>query len=350
MVRVALMGCGRIAKRHASILASGQIPELSLSAVCDSDFGKAQRLGVAYGVPFYSDIHALIQNEAVDIVSILTPSGMHARHAEEVVPYGKDIIIEKPMAWTLEDADRVIDACSQYGVRLFVVKQNRFNVPVIKLREALDNGRFGKLVLGTIRVRWCRDQSYYDLDDWRGTWRNDGGVLANQAIHHIDLLQWLMGDVDSVICKVKTALVTTETEDTSVAVVRFKNQALGVIEATTAARPLDLEGSISILGEKGAVVIGGFAVNKMQTWAFFDKEEGDELVTEAFSTNPPSVYGFGHVAFYQHVRAAIMDGAIYIDGNEGRKSLVVMTALYESAESGVEVFLDRMAGVTRLGK
>src|SRR5205814_6206791 len=162
--------------------------------------------------------------------------------------YKKHIMVEKPMALTLTDADRMIAACDQAGIKLFVVKQNRFNVPVMKLREALEAGRFGRLVLGTVRVRWCRTQAYYDQDAWRGTWALDGGVLSNQASHHIDVLEWMMGDVDSVFAKSTTALVKIEAEDTAVVVLKFKSGALGVIEATTAARPRDLEGSVSILG------------------------------------------------------------------------------------------------------
>ena len=179
---------------------------------------------------------------------MLTASGSHAQHVVELAPYGADIVVEKPMALTLEDADKMIEVCDRHGVRLFVVKQNRFNVPVVQLRKALDAGRFGKLVLGTVRVRWCRPQSYYDQDSWRGTWAHDGGVLTNQASHHIDLLEWMMGDVESVFAKSITALVDIEAEDTAIVTIKFKNGALGIIEATTAARPKDLEGSLSVLG------------------------------------------------------------------------------------------------------
>ena len=162
----------------------------------------------------------------------------------------------------------MIEACDKHGVKLFVVKQNRFNVPVVQLRKALDQGRFGKLIMGTVRVRWCRPQAYYDQDSWRGTWAYDGGVLTNQASHHVDLLEWMMGDVESVFAKSKHALADIEAEDTAVVILKFRNGALGVIEATTAIRPKDLEGSISILGETGSVEVGGFAVNEMKTWNF----------------------------------------------------------------------------------
>ena len=193
--------------------------------------------------------------DEIDIISVLTPSGMHADHAVQLSRFEKHLVIEKPMALTLEDADKMIAACDQAGTKLFIVKQNRFNKPVVKLKQALDEGRFGKLVMGTVRVRWCRDQSYDDQDDWRGTWALDGGVFANQASHHIDLLMWCLGTPISVFAVSRTALVSIEAEDTAVAIVKFKNGAIGVIEATTATRPRDLEGSLSILGENGSAEI-----------------------------------------------------------------------------------------------
>jgi predicted dehydrogenase len=244
------------------------------------------------------------------------------------------------MALVLDDADRMIRACDENGVRLFVVKQNRFNVPVQKLREALEAGRFGRLVLGTIRVRWCRRQDYYDQDAWRGTWAYDGGVMANQASHHVDLLEWMMGDVDSIFARSTTRLVNIEAEDTAVATVKFRNGALGVIEATTATRPKDLEGSISILGEFGAVEIGGFAVNQMRHWNFTEPEPGDAEVLDRYSVNPPNVYGFGHQAYYEHVVDCIRnDRSQLVDGLEGRRSLELISAIYESVETGQEVAL-----------
>jgi predicted dehydrogenase len=291
-----------------------------------------------------------MERDQVDVAVVLTESGLHAEHVVALSRHGKHIIVEKPMALTLPDADRMIAACDAAGVRLFVVKQNRLNVPVVKLREALVAGRFGRLVLGSVRVRWSRDQSYYDQDGWRGTWALDGGVLANQASHHIDLLEWMMGDVESVFALARTALVDIETEDTAVVVVRFANGALGVIEATTATRPTDLEGSISILGEGGTVVIGGFAVNQMQTWNFASKQVGDDEVLSSYSVNPPNVYGFGHQAYYEHVVRSIREGAPQlVDGLAGRRSLELISAIYESIETGKEVFLRFRPQRCRLG-
>jgi len=204
--------------------------------------------------------------------------------------------------------------------------------------------------MGTVRVRWCRTQAYYDQDSWRGTWALDGGVLTNQASHHIDMLEWMMGDVESVFAISRTALVNVETEDTAVVALRFVNGALGVIEATTAARPKDLEGSISVLGEGGTVVIGGFAVNEMLTWSFARPEAGDDEVLSKYSVNPPNVYGFGHQAYYEHVVSAIMNnGQQLVDGLAGRKSLELISAIYESIETGKEVSLRFRPSRCRLG-
>jgi predicted dehydrogenase len=352
MLNIALVGCGRVAKRHCELLGGGQVPGAALAAVCDIVPEKAEKTGKEWNVSHYTDLHAMLREsgKGIDAVTILTESGNHARHVLELAPYKKHLIVEKPMALTLDDADAMIRACDQYGIKLFVIKQNRFNVPVIKTREALAAGRFGKLVMGTVRVRWCRTQGYYDQDAWRGTWAMDGGVLTNQASHHVDLLEWMLGDVESVFAKSRTALVDIEAEDTAVVLLKFRNGALGIIEATTAARPKDIEGSLSLLGEKGSVVIGGFAVNKMETWNFSDPLPEDESVLRDFSVNPPDVYGFGHKSYYQHVINCLEGGVRQlVDGLEGRRSLELIMAIYESIETGKEVFLRFTPQKCRLG-
>ena len=196
----------------------------------------------------------------------------------------------------------MIQISEENECKLFVVKQNRFNLPVQALKKALSEGRFGNLNLCTVRVRWSRDQNYYDLADWRGTWWGDGGVLTNQASHHIDLLEWIGGPVESVFAKTKTFLADIDTEDTAIVMVEFCSGAYGLIEATTATRPKDLEGSISVLGDNGTVEIGGFAVNELKEWRFSQEKEQDENIKKNFSVNPPNVYGFGHKEFYEHCR------------------------------------------------
>lgn len=351
MIKFALVGCGRIAKRHSELLGHNQINDACLIAVCDIEVEKAKKIAKEFGVPHYQDMHDMMEKEDIDVVVILTESGNHAKHTIELAKYGKHIVVEKPMALTLDDADAMISECDKFGIRLFVIKQNRFNVPVIKLREALKQGRFGKLVLGTVRVRWCRPQSYYDQDPWRGTWAMDGGIITNQASHHIDLLEDMMGDVESVYAMSNTALVDIEAEDTAIVNIRFRNGALGLIEATGAARPKDLEGSLSILGENGSVVIGGFAVNKMETWNFVEELDGDNEVLENFSVNPPNVYGFGHQAYYENIVGSLQNNTEHlVDGLEGRRSLELINAIYESIETKKEVFLRFKPLLCKLGQ
>jgi predicted dehydrogenase len=348
-VRVALVGCGRISPRHIQVIRA--IPELELAAVCDLVEAKARAASTAGGgVPHYLDAQEMVSRERPDLVSVLVESGAHVPVAVSIAPNVKALVLEKPMALTLEDADRLIETCDAHHTRLFVVKQNRFNKPVVRLRKALEAGRFGKLVLGTVRVRWCRPQSYYDQDPWRGTWRDDGGVLTNQASHHVDLLQWMMGPVEAVKAYTATRLARIESEDTGVVAVRFASGALGIIEATTATRPKDLEGSLSILGEKGSVVIGGFAVNRLDTWNFAEPLPEDANAQED-SVTPPNVYGFGHYEFYKDVLECLESGRrAMLDGWEGRKSLELINAIYESAATGAEVRLHYVPRGVRLGR
>ena len=350
-IKFALIGCGRIAYKHAEIL-KNQLPQATLVAVCDIHADKARETGEKYGVPWYESYDEMLQKEDVDVVNILTESGNHARHTIDVVKkYHKHIVVEKPMALTLSDADEMIRVCDEYGVKLFVIKQNRYNIPVIKLREALEAGRFGKLVMGTVRVRWSRDQAYYDRDPWRGTWAMDGGVFTNQASHHIDLLEWMLGEPVSVFAKSATQLVNIETEDTGMAIIKFRNGALGLVEATTAVRPKDLEGSLSILGEKGSVEIGGFAVNEMKIWNFTDELPEDKEVLQKYRENPPNVYGFGHVRYFENVIDCIVNNKrALVDGLEGRKSLELINAIYESIETSKEIYMRFEPKRGRLGK
>lgn len=353
MVRFALVGCGRIAKKHAEIIGGKQIPGAELVAVCDLKSPRAQAYGDKYQIPWFADAHEMMRRmgDRIDVLTILTESGNHAGNVLELARYGKHFVVEKPMALTVDDADAMIRVCDEAGVKMFVVKQNRYNLPVQKLRSAIEEGRFGKIVMGTVRVRWCRTQKYYDQDAWRGTWAMDGGVFTNQASHHIDLLEWMLGEPESVFAKSTTALVNIEAEDTGVAIIKFRGGALGIVEATTATRPKDLEGSLSILGEKGTVEIGGFAVNEMKIWNFADQREDDARVLEEYRQNPPNVYGFGHVAYLEHVVNSIVHGKkALVDGLEGRKSLELIMAIYESIETNREVPLHFSPKKCRLGK
>jgi UDP-N-acetyl-2-amino-2-deoxyglucuronate dehydrogenase len=350
-IRIGLLGCGRIAVRHAELLGKRQIDDACLAAVCDIQPERAAALAQKHDVPTFESLDAMLAGADLDAVAVLTPSGLHADHAVSILRAGAHAIVEKPMALTLEDADRMVVAARDAKRYLLVVKQNRFNVPVVKAREALEAGRFGQLVLGTVRVRWCREQKYYDQDGWRGTWAMDGGVVANQASHHVDMLQWFMGPVESVHARSLRALVNIEAEDTAVATVRFRSGAVGVIEATGATRPKDLEGSLSILGSGGSVEIGGFAVNEIRHWRFVDSREEDAQVLTRYSVNPPNVYGFGHHAYYDHVVAVLRGRAQpLVDAAEGRNSFELVAAIYESMGSGHEVTLPLRVEHSRLGR
>lgn len=351
-IKFALVGCGRISKKHGDTITKHLLKCAELVAVADKDTKKAKKTGKKYDVPYYKNYDEMLENHNVDVVNILTESGNHAKHTVDIVKkYQKHIVVEKPMALTLDDADEMIRTCDENGVKLFVVKQNRYNLPVVKLREALEKRRFGKIVMGSVRVRWSRDQAYYDQDDWRGTWAMDGGVFTNQASHHVDLLEWMMGEPISVFAKSRTALVDIETEDTGVAVIKFSSGAIGIVEATTATRPKDIEGSLSLLGEKGTVEIGGFAVNEMKIWNFSEEKENEKEILNEYSENPPNVYGYGHIKYLENVCDSLLhDKKALVDGLEGRKSLELINAIYESIETGKEVFIKFQPKKCRLGR
>lgn len=349
MIKVGLIGAGRISKRHIESIRNNE--NYKLQAVCDTNLERAQKLGSEQKVAYYTDFNKMLKEQNIDLVSVLTESGTHASIAMEVAKYGKNIILEKPLALDLNDADNLIYQCDKYGVKLFVVKQLRFNKAIMKLKDAIKKGRFGKLVLGSFHVLWCRDQSYYDMDAWRGTWKLDGGVFSQQAIHHIDLLQWLMGPVRSVIAKTKRLLLDIEAEDTGVAIFKFDNDALGVVEATVCARPKNLEATFYILGEKGSAVISGSNVNKITKWQFINPLPEDENVFEEHSEEIENIYGWGHNRYYQHVYECIRDNKKgLIGGVEGRRSLELVNAIYESSISGKEIYTKFNPKLSRLGK
>jgi predicted dehydrogenase len=335
--RFALIGCGTIANKH--VTAIQRIENASVVGGFDIDPDRARSFEKKHHIPTFSCVEEMVDKANPDFFNILTPSGLHARNIKELIPYQKHFVVEKPLALRLDHIDQIIQRCDESGIKIFVVQQNRFNPPVKKLKEAIDKGRFGKLVLGTVRVRWCREQVYYDQKSWRGTWEYDGGVFTNQASHHIDMLIWLMGEVSSVLAKTATRLVQIEAEDTGVAILKFKNDALGLLEATTATRPKDLEGSISILGEKGSVEIGGFFMNELKTWNFDESDDMDVEIWDKFS-NVPKEFAWNHTMFFKDVLDSFNNerGGL-IDGLEGRKSVELISAIYESAETGKEVSL-----------
>ncbi len=347
-----IVGCGRIAERYGKLFQNGKIIGGRLLAVSDVDAQKANTLAKETGSAAYTDMHKMMLEHAADadVVCILTESGNHARHCLDLVQYGKHILVEKPMALRVKDGEAMVQACTLNNIRLFVVKQNRFNRAIQLTHNALKAGRFGDLVMGTVRVRWCRDQQYYNQASWRGSWSMDGGVFANQASHHVDLLQWMLGNPVSVIARARTALADIEAEDTGACIVTFESGALGIIEATTATRPKDTEGSISLLGSKGMVEVGGFAANKIKVWQFDEPQDSDTDIISTGQELPADVYGFGHQAYLSDVVQSILGSShSMVDGYEGMKSLRLVSAIYEAIETGREVFVGATDHDSRLG-
>ena len=335
VVRVALVGCGRISASHVSAIE--KLDGLELVAVADIEIDRANEVAQRQGIPAFRTLEELLAAVDCDVVSVCTPSGLHPAHGITAARAGKHVVTEKPMAISLADADALVQACDAAGVQLFVVKQNRLNPPIQLLRRAVDKGRFGRIYLANTTVRWTRPQEYYDAAPWRGTWEFDGGAIMNQASHYVDLMQWLVGPVESVVAKTATLARRIETEDTGMAVLRFRSGALGVIEVTVLTYPRNFEGSITILGEKGTVKIGGTAVNRVEQWQFADYDDDDKLI-DAANTSPPTVYGFGHEGYYRNVLAVLRGEAKPgTDGREGRKSLELILGIYESAKTGREV-------------
>ncbi len=335
--RVALAGCGRISRSHFDAIA--RVDGLRVTAVCDIVEARARAAGDQLGVPWFTAYEQMLASAAADVVTIATPSGLHPQHGIAAARAGKHVVSEKPMAISLAGADDLLRACDEAGVQLFVVKQNRLNPPIQLLRKAIDKGRFGRIFVANTTVRWTRPQEYYDQAPWRGTWTLDGGAIMNQASHYVDLIQWLVGPVESVMAKTATLARKIEAEDTGVAILKFCGGALGVIEVTMLTYPKNLEGSITLLGEKGSVKIGGTAVNRVEIWQFADYDDDDKLI-EAASTNPPNVYGFGHEGYYRNVLAVLRgDAKADTDGRAGRKSLELILGIYESARTGREVML-----------
>lgn len=333
--RVALVGCGRISKSHFEAIS--RVDGLDLVAVADIIPERAAAAGAAQGVPSFTSLAAMLAKVECDVVTVATPSGMHPQHGTEAARAGKHVVSEKPMAISLAGADEIIDACRAAGVRLFVVKQNRLNPAIQLVKRAVDKGRFGRIHSANCTVRWSRPQEYYDQAPWRGTWAMDGGAFMNQASHYVDLIQWLAGPVDSVIAITATQERRIEAEDSGAAVLHFSNGGIGVLDVTMLTYPRNLEGSLTILGDRGSVKIEGTAVNRVHTWLFAEYDDDDKLI-ETATTNPPSVYGFGHEGYYRNVLSVLRGEAEPdTDGLEGRKSLEIILAIYESARTGTVV-------------
>lgn len=337
-IRIAIVGCGRISKNHFGSLEK-HAENFDLAAVCDINQEIVKSHSEQYKVPGYTKLEVMLQAETPDILAICTPSGLHADHAVIAAKYGVHVIIEKPMATRWQDGLRMVKACDAAAVHLFVVKQNRHNATLQLLKRAIEEKRFGKIYMVHINVFWTRPQEYFDSSKWRGTWELDGGAFMNQASHYVDLIDWLIGPVADVQAMTGTLARDIEVEDTGVINIRWRSGALGSMSVTMLTYPKNLEGSITILGEKGTVRIGGVAVNDIQHWEFSEERDYDHKVREA-NYETTSVYGFGHPLYYKNVVDVMRgDAEPETDGREGLKSLELLIAVYLAARDGKTVSL-----------
>ncbi len=337
-IRFALAGCGRIANNHFEAI-KAHAGRCELTDVCEVAPKALEAAVTLTGAVGHASLTAMLATTQADCVILTTPSGLHPAQAIEVARAGRDIMTEKPMATRWSDGLAMVRACDEAGVRLFVVKQNRRNRTLQLLKQAVEQGRFGRLYTVAVNVFWTRPQAYYDSADWRGTWEFDGGAFMNQASHYIDLLDWIVGPVESVMAYTGTLARNIEVEDTGVAALKWRNGAMGTVNVTMLTYPKNLEGSITVLGERGSVRIGGVAVNEIQLWNFDAPHEMDAGINDA-SYQTSSVYGFGHPLYYDNVIKTLRGEAQpETDGREGLKSLELLIAMYMSARDGKRVNL-----------
>jgi predicted dehydrogenase len=344
-LKFAIIGCGRISYKHVEALAKNN-EEAELVATCDVILENAEakkkeyieKTGVSESsIHTYADYKEMLEKEDIDVVTIATESGYHAEIAIYSMKKGLNALIEKPMALSIEDSNEMIKVAKENNVKLGVCHQNRFNKPIKKLREAVEEDKFGRIINGTARILWNRNMGYYEQAPWRGTWELDGGTLMNQCIHNIDLLQWMMGgDVERVYAECDTYLRDIEAEDFGAIIVRFKSGAIGIVEGTACVYPTNLEETLSIFGETGAVSIGGLAVNELETWRF--AEEDEEVVKNEVNVKIDNVYGEGHTPLFKDVIDAINeDRAPLVSGEEGQKAMSIILAAYKSRKTGMPV-------------
>jgi len=337
-LKFSLVGCGRISSKHFESIK--RIEGAEVIACCDKIKERAEKSAEKFDIPnIYTNYPKMLDNEDADAVIICTPSGLHPKMGIQAAQHGTHVISEKPMGTKLSEADDLIDACDENKVKLFVVKQNRLNTTIQLLKKAIEKSRFGKIYFIQSNVFWQRPQSYYDMAKWRGTWEFDGGAFMNQASHYVDAVQWLIGPVESIMAETATLDRDIETEDSGSAILKFRNGVIGNLNVTMLTYPKNFEGSITVLGEKGTVKIGGIAINKIEKWEFEEYADDDRII-ERSNYEPPNVYGLGHLPYYQNVLQTLRGkSGANTDGRSGRKSLEIIEAIYRSAKTGKKVAL-----------
>ncbi len=356
-MKYALIGCGRISPNH---IVAAQRNKLDIVAICDvvpsHMKDKVIKFKLPSSVKCYTDYKEMLVMEQPELVAIATESGKHAQIALDCMMIGHaNVIIEKPIALSLEEADQIIDMAKQQGVKVCACHQNRFNKSIQKIREAVEMERFGRMFYGTAHIRWARDYEYYARAKWRGTWEQDGGALMNQCIHNIDLLCWMMGDEVECVMGMTDRLKHDyiEAEDLGIALIKFRNGSYGIVEGTTDIYPQNLEETLYLFGEKGTVKAGGTSVNVIEEWCFSDMLDDPEEIKQQFHENPPNVYGYGHTPLYADViQAIIEDRQPYVDAYAGRRALELVLAIYKSAVEGgrVDLPLDKCATIDFKGR
>ena len=349
-MKYALIGCGRISVNHIAAAKANGLEIVAISDIKPEKMNeKKHKFELGGSTRAYVNYKEMLVKEQPDLVAICTESGEHAQIALDCIDAGCHVIIEKPIALAIADADAIIRHAKERGVKVCTSHQNRFNKSIQKIREAVEQGRFGKMLYGTAHIRWCRDKNYYSQASWRGTWEQDGGALMNQCIHNIDLLRWMMGDEIEEVMGMTDRLAHPyiDCEDLGVALVKFKNGSYGIIEGTTNVYPKNLEETLYLFGEKGTVKAGGASVNKIEEWQFADGLDDAEKVIGEFREDPPNIYGFGHTPLYADMIGAIQENREpYVNGEAGRRALEVVLAIYKSAAENTPVKLPLGKGST----
>lgn len=349
-LRVGFLGAGRVANWHTRFFEAKQIRGATVSKVCDLLIEKAEALAMRLSCATTASFRELLDDPSIDVIIVMTESGKHFEHAKAGITAGKHVIVEKPPCMLPDQVFQLKDLASSHGVMFAPIFQNRFNPAMRVAKRAMESNRLGKLVSASVRVLWCREQQYYE-DGWHGTWRMDGGVLNQQAIHHIDALHWVCGPIKEVFAFQARRLNMLEAEDTTVGLVRFMDGALGTVELTTAARPRDITASLSIVGEKGTIEIGGLALNEITRWDLIDSAEEDEGIIEANSVAVENGYGYSHGPLLQMIFDTISEGSIVppIEVNSTVDTMRIIHSLYRSVEDGMPISIEDNFCSRRLG-
>ncbi len=348
-IKISFIGCGKIFNKH--YLAINRLKKIyEIDAVCDNKLNNFSKFNFSKKIKIFNNLKELLLNTNSDVYVILTPSGYHYDNILEVGKKSKSIIVEKPLVINYDQSKKINVYANKNKLNLFVVKQNRYNPSITYLKHAIDTGRFGKIFFASIRLRWKRDNKYFNSGKWRGTWKNDGGVLANQASHHLDLIYWLIGDVKSVFTKSLKINNSTKAIDTIVSIIKFKNGTLGTVEATTATSPEDLGDTISILGSKGTVEIGGYAASQILYWKFFRKKPIDIKIQKLINKKN-KINKDGHFNFYKDIHNFINKKKNNIVRHpEAIKTIKLIDKIYASSETSKEVFFNDSNYSVKLGR